>query len=150
MIVNLCRDRLTHLNGVERYTYDGNHNILSNTVANRNFIYQYDANQRLTGIANSPYSNFSYDDRGNVVDNTKEQFQFDEASRLRSVINRNWTFNYDAHGKRVYQNKPGGAVIAFYGLEGRLLFEWDEQANQQRDYLYVGNQMVTKIQRPLP
>jgi YD repeat-containing protein len=147
------QDRLTHLNNVEVFRYDGQHNMTYNNIGGRNFSYSYDANQRLTQISNSPYSQFLYDARGNVRSNGKDNFVYDEANRLRSITNpvndplnnRNWRLFYDSQGQRTFQLKDGKATYSFYGRNGKLLFERDEQTQQQRDYLYLGNQMVSKI-----
>lgn len=147
------QDRLTHINNVEVYRYDAQHNMTYNNLGGRNYGYQYDANQRLTQITNSPYGQFLYDARGNVRSNGKDSFSYDEANHLRTITNtlnnRNWQLYYDTQGQRAFQLKDGKAIYSFYGRNGKLLFERDELTNQQRDYLYFGNQMVSKIAGPI-
>ncbi len=139
-------DRLVNLNNAATFAYDTRNNITRNNLSNRNYLYNYDARNRLTSVTNSSYL-LSYDERGNVTNNGAHQFVFDEANNLKQITDLNQNYAYDANQYRYRKNISGGYQYALYGSDGLLKYEKlaGNQIDGQRDYLYLGSQLIARL-----
>ncbi len=122
--------------------------ILSN---NLDLIYDYSVN-RLTsvkGIGGYRYSNITYDYLGNITNDGKFDYSFDDFSRLTYVNSPSITaFEYDGNDFLVYKN-PGtrGEVFYFYNSSGKKLLEYmpggDSLADDSlQEFYYLGDNLV--------
>ncbi len=96
------------------YNYD-NLNNRQNVISN-GILSSYTSNSlnQYTNISGSTPFNFSYDDRGNLINVNSTEYQFDFENRLISVGNGNTAeYKYDALGRRVYK-KAGNEERFFY------------------------------------
>lgn len=137
-------DRLTSANGywgTGRFSYDVLGNLTSKLLGSQSLSYQYDnSNNRLTSVSGAaPYS-FSYDDRGNVTHNGKYSLSFNRANQV-TAANGN-SYLYDGHNRRVKKTNNSGSEYSFYSQSGRLYST--QQAGENTDYIYLGNQLVAK------
>ncbi len=139
-------DRLVNLNNAATFAYDSRNNITRNNLSNRNYLYNYDARNRLASVSNSSYL-LSYDERGNVTNNGTHQFVFDEANNLKQITNLNQQYAYDANQYRFRKNISGGYQYALYDINGLLKYEKmaGNQVDGQRDYLYLGTQLIARM-----
>ena len=99
------------------YTYDvvGNR-LTQDTLAGTN-LYTYDIANRLTSVDGVPYT---WDDKGNLLDDGIRTYTYDHANRLTSVVQGADTFQhkYNGLGARLQQS-INGALIQYsldYGL----------------------------------
>ncbi len=124
-----ARDRLTSASsllypGGATYTYDVLDNVTRATVAGRDHVYWYDANNRLTNVLNGPGGasiiGLGYDVRGNVINKNGNLFVFDYGNRLRTAQGME-TYRYDAQGRRVLTASADGLLYEVYSLDGKLL-----------------------------
>lgn len=138
-------NRLTQANGQTVLTYDSSDNITTNKLGGRDLTYHY-INNQLSSVTGASY-NFSYDARGNVINNGVNSFVYDEANNLREVSGQNQYFYYDGHQQRVWQQKSGHHYFSVYGRSGLLLHETNDQEQKKRDFIYIDRQLVSKVEK---
>jgi len=134
-----ARDRLTSASsllypGGATYTYDVLDNVTRATVAGRDHVYWYDANNRLTNVLNGPGGasiiGLGYDARGNVNNKNGNLFVFDYGNRLRTA-------------------GSGGLLYEMYSLDGKLLWQRDEQLGLRFQHIYLGGSLVASRRMPI-
>jgi YD repeat-containing protein len=126
--------------------YDGVGNILSQQLGPTGLLYQYDDANRLASISGTRNMTFAYDVYGNVTANSRNQFQYDDASTLRCVdcgTPNEISYVYDGQGNRVREQKGTLATYFMYGTNGNLLFELDSNS-VKREYGYVANRNISR------
>ena len=144
------RDRLTGVSsplypGGATYAYDVLDNVTRATVAGRDHVYWYDASNRLTNVLDGPGGpsviGLGYDARGNVNNKNGHLFVFDQGNRLRTALGTE-TYRYDAQGRRVRTSSTGGALYEMYSLDGKLLWQCDEQIGLRFQNVYPSRILV--------
>ena len=152
-----ARDRLTSASsllypGGATYTYDVLDNVTRATVAGRDHVYWYDANNRLTNVLNGPGGasiiGLGYDVRGNVINKNGNLFVFDHGNRLRTAQGTD-TYRYDAQGRRVRTAGSDGLLYEVYNLGGQLLWQRDEQIGMRYEHIYLNGSVVAIRRRPI-
>jgi YD repeat-containing protein len=126
--------------------YDGAGNIVSQQLGSTVLGYQYDTSNKLTSVSGSRNMSFSYDVYGNVTANSRNQFQYDDASVLRCVdcgTPDETRYVYDGAGTRVSEQKGTLMTYFMYGAHGDLLFEVDSNA-VKREYGYVAGRNIAR------
>ncbi|WP_082443531.1 MULTISPECIES: RHS repeat domain-containing protein [Stenotrophomonas] len=138
------RDRLTGVTsplypGGATYTYDVLDNVTRATVAGRDHVYWYDASNRLTNLLDGPGGpsviGLGYDARSNANNKNGYLFVFDHGNRLRTALGTE-TYRYDAQGRRVRTSSTGGALYEMYSIDGKLLWQRDEQIGLRFQNVY--------------
>ncbi len=151
------RDRLTSASsllypGGATYTYDVLDNVTRATVAGRDHVYWYDANNRLTNVLNGPGGasiiGLGYDARGNVNNKNGSLFVFDHGNRLRTAQGTD-TYRYDAQGRRVRTAGADGLLYEVYSLDGKLLWQRDEPLGLRFQHIYLGGSLVASRRMPI-
>ncbi|AUZ56290.1 hypothetical protein B1L07_15755 [Stenotrophomonas acidaminiphila] len=151
------RDRLTSVSsllypGGASYTYDVLDNVTRATVGSRDHVYWYDANNRLTNVLNGPGGpsiiGLGYDIRGNVINKNGNLFVFDHGNRLRTAQGTD-TYRYDAQGRRVRTAGSDGLLYEMYSLDGKLLWQRDEQLGLRFQHIYLGGSLVASRRMPI-
>ena len=125
--------------------YDTLGNISSKTIGNQTLNYHYDANNQLTEVtgASEPYD-FDYDGYGNVKDNGRQQFNYDDVGNLLNATDGSVEFSYDANNRRAVEFKGDKARFTAYGQNGQLMYENDAIEGATRDYVYLGSQQIAR------
>lgn len=147
--------------GVGNYTYDFQSNIKTKIIGNHNLTYYY-SNNKLIGVRGSANQDFFYDDYGNQTSNINSDLGYNEASQLKTSLN--WgivpagvnpasSYLYDGNGMRV--NTVNGATTTDYvfASNGNLMREYGALASQEKEYFYLGSQLIAKATRtpdPIP
>ena len=151
------RDRLTGVSsplypGGATYAYDVLDNVTRATVAGRDHVYWYDASNRLTNVLDGPGGpsviGLGYDARGNVINKNGHLFVFDHGNRLRTALGTE-TYRYDAHGRRVRTSSTAGVLYEMYSLDGKLLWQRDEQIGLRFQQVYLNGSVVALRRRPV-
>ena len=134
-------DRLSTAGGVwgsGSFGYDTLGNISSKVLGSQNLSYSYQSASNRLNTVTGGYS-FSYDDRGNVINNGKRSFQFNRANQL--VSSGTISYQYDGHGRRV--KKTGSSSgYSVYDLSGTLLLS--DGPNGQTRYIHLGKELIAK------
>ena len=147
--IDMRYDGLNRLTSADGYwgdgtlTYDSLGNIRSKDLGSQKLNYSYDANNRLQSVSGSnPYS-FTYDNRGNVVNNGTRPFQFDLSNQL--IRSNNLDFNYDGHGRRVVKTVDGKTTLSLYGSDGTLYYQ-QKPNGDHIDYLHIDGRLITTVE----
>lgn len=147
--------------GAMQISYDGIGNIGEQTTTQqivglgtltylRN--YQYDTNNRLTGMAytlvgNTPMQSFtySYDTYGNVSNNGASAFSYNDAANMTCAncgTAAEVDYQYDGQGLRISATPFGGTPTYFvYSSSGSLLWEFTPGV-ALKEYVYLGGKQV--------
>lgn len=138
--------------GSSAITYDTLGNIQTYNSLNSNLTYFYDTNNRLdrvtgTGSRSKTYTNFDYDDRGNVIDNSFRTLNFNRANQLSSSEGN--TYVYDGYNRRVKQSDASGDSYSMYTQGGRLLYRETNVDSvtgigQSVNYIFLGRKLIAK------
>lgn len=135
-------DRLSVINSSSRgggkVNYDEMGNITDYKLGSRQLDYQYDSEMKLKSISGEVSYSFSYDDRGNVVDNGRGQrFTYNLAQHTTSASSdgRFLHFIYDGKDKRVLKSIEGKESYFVYGFDGKLLSKVDNGIPSNQIYL---------------
>ncbi|WP_153193508.1 hypothetical protein [Stenotrophomonas sp. MYb238] len=138
--------------GGATYAYDVLDNITRATVAGRDHVYWYDANNRLTNVLDGPGGpsviGLGHDARGNVNNKNGHLFVFDHGNRLRTALGTE-TYRYDAHGRWVRTSSTADALYEMYSLDGKLLLQRDEQIGMRFQQVYLNGSVVAIRRRPV-
>lgn len=134
-------DRLDTASGIwgsGSFSYDSLGNLSSKVLGTQNLSYSYHSTSKRLNTVSGGYS-FSYDDRGNVINNGKRAFQFNRANQLTS--SGTISYQYDGHGRRV--KKTGSSSgYSIYDLSGTLLLT--DGPNGQTRYIHLGKELIAK------
>lgn len=146
-------DRLIQANspvwgGTVSFAYDKMGNITRQTMPQETKTYYYNGSRQLTSISSALSSqSFSYDSRGNVVNNGYHNLSFNQAEQLIQAQGNNATrtYRYDALGKRVQIVNPATGATEFevYDDEDRLLLTRSSSGELTRK-IYLGNKLIAQ------
>lgn len=152
-ITNLTYDGLGRLSattgnggiGNSQMKYDGLGNITYYKNKKHSLDYSYNINNRLQSVASSgaifkPYSSFSYDDRGNVVNNSHNSFEYNRANQM--VVSGNNQYTYDGYNRRVMSMENGKISYSFYSQSGQLLYS--EGSDGGINYIFLNKKLIAK------
>lgn len=151
------RDRLASVGSIlypggANYSYDALDNIARATVGGRDYVYWYDTHNRLTNVLNGvggPTAiGIGYDSRGNVSNKNGSLFQFDHGNRLRNAQGAE-SYRYDAQGRRVRTAGADGLLYEMYSLDGKLLWQRDEQLGLRFQHVYLGGSLIASRRMPI-
>lgn len=145
----LTKAKATKLWGTETYAYDALNNLRGMNSDGVQRVYQYDGRHLLKAIVGggSRLHDFSYDAAGNNVGKDGKTRVFSAGHRLLEVPGVA-SYLYDAAGRRVRTTAAGGQVTYYaYNQAGRLLYEEGGASGRMKDYVYLGNKLVGRIER---
>jgi len=120
--------------------YDPMGNITKfDSVVGSAIHYTYNSsNKRLMSVSGYKNYAFSYDERGNIVDNGRDTLTYNLAGQVTSI--GGYDYVYDAHNRRVKTIDTQGVRYSMYTLSGKLIHERINGAN--RENYYLGSQLV--------
>tara|TARA_Y100001934_G_scaffold266690_1_gene346445 strand:+ start:297 stop:1736 length:1440 start_codon:yes stop_codon:yes gene_type:complete len=120
--------------------YDPMGNITKfDSVVGSAIHYTYNSsNKRLISVSGYKNYAFSYDERGNIVDNGRDTLTYNLAGQVTSI--GGYDYVYDAHNRRVKTIDTQGVRYSMYTLSGKLIHERINGAN--RENYYLGSQLV--------
>lgn len=130
--------------------YDGGGNIQSQMIGATGLSYQYDSSNKLASVSGSQAMSFGYDVYGDVLSNSRNQFQYDDSSAMRCVdcgTPNEIDYVYDGLGTRVSERKGTLITYFMYGTHGNLLFEIDTNG-VKREYGYVADRNIARKVSP--
>lgn len=131
--------------GQYNLNYDPLDNLRSYAhVGGSTSTYNYDSQNRLASINNTAHGTiaYSWDVQGNLASDAGYSYQFDYGNRLRQAPGSE-SYMYDAYGRRVEQvGVVLPTIFRQYTYTGQLGFESDERNGAQRQYVYLGSQLV--------
>ncbi|MFY2763749.1 RHS repeat domain-containing protein [Arenimonas sp. MALMAid1274] len=144
-----------------RFTYDALDNLRSwKHPGVKDFAnYDYDVNQRLTGLRNTggtALHTMAYDVQGNVTSKDSQGFTFDYGNRLRATTGTGAeSYRYDAYGRRVQttQTASGARTLWQYAQNGQLMFSSKLPVGggqTTHENVYLGGSLVAIIDHDWP
>lgn len=136
--------------GSSTMEYDGLDNITLYNSKNRNLNYTYNTTtNRLASVASSGsqsevYPSFSYDNAGNVTNNSRYGFSYNTAGQMyaSSKSGDSNAYTYDGEGRRVKVVDGSGTTYSVYGNDGTLLYS--EGPEGGTNYIYLGKKLIAK------
>jgi RHS repeat-associated protein len=138
-------DRLNNITdsylGTGDVNYDTMGNITYYKLGSQTINYQYNSNKQLTSTSGSKSYSFTYDDKGNVIDNGTRGFTYNSANQM--VNSDGYIYTYDGNNKRVKElGSSGNPIYSFYGSNGKLMYRRVDGLDN--DYYYLGDKLVAK------
>jgi RHS repeat-associated protein len=145
-------DRLTSASGIwgsAFYTYDPLDNLRTNTLGASGLTYVYDASNRLQRLDRSGGGsyNYTYDPRGNVINDGRNAYTFTRGNRLASIAGKD-SYQYDGHGRRlVVWRADSTAQVPVYGQDGKLRYIADNRPGTGTSLIYLGGSEIAESVR---
>ncbi|MBN5109669.1 hypothetical protein JY464_11385 [Stenotrophomonas maltophilia] len=129
------------------YSYDALDNLRSARLARvKDHIYWYDSNNRLTNVQSSDGATtmgLGYDVQGNLATRNGQAFRFDFGNRLREAEGAE-KYAYDAHGRRVLSQAPGGDILSLYDSAGVLRRQENQRTGEGTEYIHLNGSLLAK------
>ena len=126
--------------------YDGNGNLLSQTLGGYAVTYGYDTQQRLVSLAGTKNYTLSYDGWGNVTSRGGgTSWTYDAAGNLRwsnKGTPSQIAYTYDGDGTRVMSVGNGDNSLEFYDSGNQLRYEKNLQSGAIKTYFYLAGQKI--------
>lgn len=138
--------------GIIDYVYDNIGNLKQKIISGGSDVdgltwnYRYDDDNRLIGIDGSVYSQFSYDDGGNIIHDGRHSYFYDDNQQLLGVNDGERYYYYDANDNRVMVDKWLEVKEFQFYNRGQLLGEYDYAGKAIREYLYLGDMTIAQIE----
>lgn len=123
--------RITN-DGVNTYTYDGNHRLATIAKGGRTLTFEYDGFSQMTGVTYSDFANnkvsYTYDANGNILTmvypgNKTVTYTYDNLNRMKTVKdwnNNTITYNYLKDNRLQSISYPNGMTVNYsYDNAGR-------------------------------
>lgn len=143
-------DRLTNIAGGSyignsNLEYDQIGNIKSYSSLNSKLIYNYDSSNLLTSVIGSGnesknYSQFLYDEWGNVTDNSHRTFEYNLAGHMTKSESNEYIYN--GANRRVKQVESKGTSYSLYSQAGTLFYR--ENTSGGTNYVYLQGKLIAK------
>lgn len=83
-----------------------------------------------------------------MINKNGNLFVFDHGNRLRTAQGTD-TYRYDAQGRRVRTAGSDGLLYEMYSLDGKLLWQRDEQLGLRFQHIYLGGSLVASRRMPI-
>ncbi len=128
--------------------YDHNGNISEKNIGQTNLSYTYNSN-KLSNISGSVNSSYTYDNYGNITNNGSHRFKYDIAGNLRVLSDSHGPikyYHYDGSDHLAYSETSTEKNFFIHAKNGDLYHEVDWKNRSSIDYIYLGNQLVAKIE----
>lgn len=131
-----------------RIAYDTRGNIESKTIGSVSLSYAYDqTTDRLSTVSGTVAKTYQYDDYGNISSDGNKSFVYSDNSVLTRATGSSLAIDYlyDGDKRLVKSTKDGRSTYFFYDTADKLLGEYDSNLNLQKEYVYLGSQLVATI-----
>ncbi len=143
-------DRLTGVEGPslsQAFAYDDNGNRIAarfGSASHRNTVHP--ASNRLTSGPAPGHSN-TYDNAGNLTSDGNARYSYGSDGRLASVEAGGvlTSYRYNGFGQRVAKEAAGATTYYVYDTGGRLLGEYDRDANAIQETVYLDDLPVAVL-----
>jgi len=151
-------DRLTVANGVwggGSVSYDHRGNIKGKSIGAVDAFYTYLGN-KLIQVDGSASGTYRYDVYGNVVNNQKHSYVYNQAGNLTSSQPAgspatSTIFKYDGNNMRVQRSSGAELTKYVYAANGNLIGEYGLLPADEKENFYLGSKMLTSVKgTPLP
>lgn len=164
--------RLTDANGLwsalpdavhtAKYAYNALGDITNKEIDSTSYGFTYPEilNGKLGAVTSSPVDllgnrDFTYDDRGNVIANGRDDFKFNQMNQLIEVDapepgTSGFKYLYDGNAMRVKTittdiDGDTGATYHIYNQAGQMMHELELGSDEQKDHIYfTGNRLATR------
>lgn len=144
-------DRLTqahapNLWGMANYQYDVLDNLRRSTLGLAGFNYVYDANNRVQRIDRDASGSYAYtfDARGNVLSDGRNNYNFTRANRLAAVTGKE-TYQYDGFGRRVVGfRQDGTGYVPVYSQDGELRYTADNRKGGATTHVLLNGSQIAE------
>lgn len=126
-------------------SYDGRNNIMSQNYGGSSLSYNYDGNNRLSSVSGVRSYFMSYDPWGNVINNGRNTFRYDDAQNLRCIdctLSTVTRFDYDANNLRVRKIKNGLSTYYVYAKNGDLILEYTPGRGEAKQFSYLAGKQI--------
>lgn len=133
-------------NGDFNYNADGDR---SRKVRDGTINYSYVSNR----LSSATGTSYGYNLDGDMTSAGDLDFDYTPFHRMWQVSNSEGTlsfFGFDGNGQRVSKTANGKATIYLRDFTGRVLTERDSSGTFYDDFIYLGNTMVAKDNKPDP
>jgi YD repeat-containing protein len=137
--------------GTGTFKYNTRGDVLSKTLQGNELTYNYDGNtQKLTSVSGTRRNqSYEYDGYGNIKNNGRYQFVFDDAQNMVSAIGAQTISNvYDGNNIRAKEDRNGEVIYFYYGKAADLMGEYNAQGEMVKEYIYLSSQKVAEITGP--
>jgi RHS repeat-associated protein len=90
----------------------------------------------------------NYDAAGNVMSNGSASYTYDAENRLTAA--GGYTYSYDGNGHRVKKTNGSTGTLYYSDMDGQVLNESSLGATNLREYIYLGDKRIARIDVPTP
>lgn len=145
-------NRLSILNGPwggGSQSYDERGNLRARSLGSDSYTYTLSDESNLleSWSDGEAVRSARYDRNGNLSQDGRHQYRFDEAGTLTEVTDLGLRYHYDARGQRVVEESNGSRRDYLYDLQNRLLLVSDDGGQVEREQIYLGRQLIAVRQR---
>lgn len=152
-------DRSLSYDGIDRLTsatgswgggslnYDTMGNLTRQQLGSLSLSYNYDGGRRLSSVSGTHQYNFAYDAYGNVTNNGKDLFTYDDAGNMRCAkcgASTKIDYIYDGKNTRVLTRKNGADTYQVYSKNGELLGEYGPVGGGSKEYIHLGGKLIAE------
>lgn len=144
-------DRLVTANssngwGNGTFRYDPHGNLRQKVLGGRTVNVYYNSLNRVSSVNDTGSSrSFSYDARGNVVNNGERSFTYDQSNQP-TYMSGAGTYRYDGNMKRVKSVVGGETIYSIYGLDGHLLYRDNVSTSKHSEYIRLGGGTAARLE----
>ena len=130
-----------------------NYDTLGNIVQKQIFttVHNYSYDNVTKRLSSAQGMTFSYDTRGNVLNNGRRDFVYNRSNQL--VSSGALQYVYDGHGRRVKQLKNSQNTYSVYDMQGSLVYRGNPDTTATAS-VYLGAQLIAELDSggpaPLP
>ncbi len=130
-----------------------NYDTLGNIVQKQIFttVHNYSYDNFTKRLSSAQGMSFSYDTRGNVLNNGRRDFVYNRSNQL--VSSGALQYVYDGHGRRVKQLKNSQNTYSVYDMQGSLVYRGNPDTTATAS-VYLGAQLIAELDSggpaPLP
>lgn len=131
------------------YDVNGNRTQLAATGSSITDYAYTPASNRLTGYSGAQSAAVVTDANGNITAIGSRIFSHNAANRIMSVLDNGVitaTYRYNGLGQRVEKTTAQGTTIYVYGVEGRLLGEYQPDGTLIREYVYLNGEPLAQLE----
>lgn len=124
------------------FGYDQNFNMNFKSIGSVGVVesYAYDLGGRVSSVSGARSKNYSYDSRGNIINNGDQSFQYDLLGRMTSSDGDEYF--YDGNGSRYKASYSDGDSYFFYSRDGKLISSFE--GSSAINYIYLNGAVVAK------
>lgn len=131
--------------GQAGYGYDALGNLRTRTINGAATVMHYDANNRLLAMSGATVREYGHDAFGNVSRMGGAGLRYDGLGNLVQV-DGGASYQYDARGRRVREERPGLRTLGLYAAGDRLMYEVVGAGEAVRRHVHVGNFVVARVE----